>query len=224
MISKFFIDRPVFAAVLSIVIVLAGLVSMGALSIEQYPEIVPPEVVVEVTYPGASAEVIATTVATPLEQEINGVENMIYMRSSNSDAGSMRISVYFDIGTDPDQATIDVNNRVQAALPRLPQEVRDQGVTAQKRSSDQRYRRTQARLRRGRRAFVRCERLLHACLAQAGQDGRMRSHALGRGRGRRSTEFAVRRRQVWRRAHRRRSGFHLHGYYAGAVLGRLSVR
>jgi hydrophobe/amphiphile efflux-1 (HAE1) family protein len=135
MISKFFINRPVFAAVLSIIIVLAGLAAMRILPIEQYPQIVPPEVVVEATYPGASAETIATTVAAPLEQEINGVDNMIYMISSNSDAGTMRLSVYFEIGTDPDQATIDVNNRVQAALPRLPQEVRDQGVTARKRSS-----------------------------------------------------------------------------------------
>jgi len=134
-ISRFFIDRPVFATVLSIVIMLAGLASMYALPVEQYPSIVPPEVVVQARYPGASAQTISETVAAPIEQQVNGVDGMIYMRSASSDAGSMRLSVYFDIGTDPDQATIDVNNRVSAALARLPEEVRQQGVTVQKRSS-----------------------------------------------------------------------------------------
>ena len=135
MISRFFIDRPVFATVLSIVIMLAGLGSMFALPVEQYPSIVPPEVVVQARYPGASAQTISETVAAPIEQQVNGVDGMIYMRSTSSDAGSMRMSVYFDIGTDPDQATIDVNNRVSAALARLPEAVRQQGVTVQKRSS-----------------------------------------------------------------------------------------
>ena len=135
MISRFFIDRPVFATVLSIVIMLAGLASMYALPVEQYPSIVPPEVVVQARYPGASAQTISETVAAPIEQQVNGVDGMIYMRSASSDAGSMRLSVYFDIGTDPDQATIDVNNRVSAALARLPEQVRQQGVTVQKRSS-----------------------------------------------------------------------------------------
>jgi multidrug efflux pump len=121
--------------VLSIVIVLAGLMAMRALPIAQYPEIVPPEVSVSTTYPGASAEVIAETVAAPIEQEINGVENMIYMRSVASASGQLRITVSFAIGTDPDQATIDVNNRVKAAEARLPEEVRRQGVRVQKRSS-----------------------------------------------------------------------------------------
>jgi len=135
MISRFFIDRPVFASVLSIVVVIAGIVAMRALPIAQYPDIVPPEVVVSATYPGASAEVLATTVAAPIEQEINGVENMLYMRSSASSSGQLSLTVTFEIGTDPDQATIDVNNRVQAAEARLPEEVRRQGVTVKKRSS-----------------------------------------------------------------------------------------
>jgi multidrug efflux pump len=135
MISKFFIDRPVFATVLSIVIVLAGLASMFVLPVEQYPQIVPPEVVVSARYPGASAQTISESVAAPLEQQVNGVEDMIHMRSASADSGEMRLSVYFDIGTDPDQATINVNNRVQAALSRLPEIVRQQGVTVQKRSS-----------------------------------------------------------------------------------------
>ncbi len=133
--SRFFIDRPVFAAVISIVIVIAGLVSMRVLPIAQYPEIVPPQVVVSATYPGASAEVVAQTVAAPLEQQINGVENMLYMQSANSGSGTMRLTVTFEIGTDPDQATINVNNRVQRALSSLPEEVTRQGVVVNKQST-----------------------------------------------------------------------------------------
>ncbi|WP_322516078.1 multidrug efflux RND transporter permease subunit [Rhodopseudomonas palustris] len=136
MFSRFFIDRPVFAAVISIGIVLVGLISMRALPIAQYPAIVPPEVRISATYPGASAETIAETVAAPLEQQINGVENMLYMRSTSTGAGTLSISVTFAIGTDPDQATINVNNRVQRATPLLPAEVARQGVVVQKRSSD----------------------------------------------------------------------------------------
>jgi multidrug efflux pump len=135
MFSKFFIERPVFASVISIVITLAGLVAMQILPISQYPEIIPPDVQVQANYPGASAEVIANTVAAPLEQQINGVPNMMYMKSSSANSGSMGLTVTFTIGTDPDQATIDVNNRVQSALARLPEEVRRQGVTVQKRSA-----------------------------------------------------------------------------------------
>ena len=135
MISRFFIARPVFSSVLSLVILLAGLVSMRSLPVAQYPDIVPPEVVVSATYPGANAQTISETVAAPLEQEINGVERMIYMRSTSTSSGSMSLSVSFEIGTDPDQATIDVNNRVAAAEARLPEEVRRQGVTVEKRSS-----------------------------------------------------------------------------------------
>jgi multidrug efflux pump len=134
-ISKFFIDRPVFASVLSIVIVLAGLVAMRALPISQYPQIVPPDVVVTANYPGATAETIASTVAAPLEQQINGVERMIYMRSTSTGSGTMSLTISFEIGTNPDQNAINVNNRVQRALPLLPAEVTRQGVVVQKRST-----------------------------------------------------------------------------------------
>jgi multidrug efflux pump len=121
--SKFFIDRPVFATVVSIVILLAGLLAMRALPIAQYPEIVPPEVVISATYPGASAQTIAETVAAPLEQQVNGVEGMIYMQSTSNGSGSMSLSVLFTNRTNPDQAAINVNNRAQRALPLLPEEV-----------------------------------------------------------------------------------------------------
>ncbi|MDM8348137.1 efflux RND transporter permease subunit [Pseudomonas sp. sp1636] len=135
MLSRFFIDRPIFAAVISIVIMLAGLMAMSALPIAQYPQILPPQVSVSASYSGASAQVIAETVAAPLEQSINGVEGMIYQQS-NSGGNAMSLSVYFEVGTDPDQATIDVNNRVQSALAKLPEEVRRLGVKVEKKSSD----------------------------------------------------------------------------------------
>lgn len=135
MFSKFFIGRPIFATVISLVIVLAGLVSMEVLPVEQYPNIVPTEIQISAVYPGATAEVLADTVAAPLEQEINGVKNMIYMYSSATSQGYLTIGVVFEIGTDPDQATIDVNNKVQAAAAKLPAEVTKQGVTVEQKSN-----------------------------------------------------------------------------------------
>jgi HAE1 family hydrophobic/amphiphilic exporter-1/multidrug efflux pump len=135
MFSRFFIDRPIFAAVLSIFIALAGLAAMRTLPIAQYPEIAPPVVTVQAIYPGASAETIAETVAAPLENQITGVEKMIYMESTSGSNGIAQIQVTFDIGADADQAALNVNNRVKQAEPRLPEEVRRQGVTVQKGSS-----------------------------------------------------------------------------------------
>ena len=135
MFSKFFINRPIFASVISLVIILAGLVSMEVLPVEQYPNIVPTEIQISARYPGATAEVLADTVAAPLEQEINGVKDMIYMYSNATSSGYLTIGVVFDIGTDPDQATIDVNNKVQAATPQLPSEVTKNGVTVEQKSN-----------------------------------------------------------------------------------------
>lgn len=136
MISKFFINRPVFATVISIIISIAGLLAMKNLPVEQYPDIVPPEISVSANYPGASAEVLAETIAAPLEQEINGADNMIYMTSTSSSSGSVNIRVAFEIGTDPDQAQIDVNNRIKVAEIKLPEDVRRQGVKVEKKSSN----------------------------------------------------------------------------------------
>ncbi|HEX7249142.1 MAG TPA: efflux RND transporter permease subunit, partial [Burkholderiales bacterium] len=135
MFSRFFIDRPIFAAVLSVFIVIAGLAAMRTLPIAQYPEIAPPVVTVQAVYPGASATVLEQTVAAPLENQINGVEDMIYMSSTSSANGMVQIQVTFDIGADIDKAALNVNNRVKQAEPRLPLEVRRQGVTVLKGSS-----------------------------------------------------------------------------------------
>src|SRR5918993_1995842 len=135
MISRFFIERPIFAAVLSIFIVIAGLAAMRTLPIAQYPEISPPVVTVRAVYPGASAEILEQTVAAPLENQINGVEDMLYMSSTSASSGVVEIQVTFEIGADADKAALNVNNRVKQAEPRLPQEVRRQGVTVEKGSS-----------------------------------------------------------------------------------------
>src|SRR5690349_12568085 len=135
MISRFFIDRPIFAAVLSIFIVIAGLAAMKVLPISQYPEIAPPVVTVRAIYPGASAATLEQTVAAPLENQITGVENMLYMSSTSTSNGAVQIQVTFEIGADVDKAALNVNNRVKQAEPRLPLEVRRQGVTVEKGSS-----------------------------------------------------------------------------------------
>jgi hydrophobe/amphiphile efflux-1 (HAE1) family protein len=135
MFSRFFIDRPIFAAVLSIFIVLAGLAAMRVLPVAQYPEISPPVVTVTAIYPGASAPVLESTVAAPLENAINGVEGMLYMNSTSSANGMVQIQVTFEIGTDIDKAALNVNNRAKQVEPRLPLEVRRQGVTVEKGSS-----------------------------------------------------------------------------------------
>ncbi|MGW8369981.1 MAG: efflux RND transporter permease subunit, partial [Gammaproteobacteria bacterium] len=135
-ISHFFIDRPIFAGVVSIVFVILGAVSFGRLPIAQYPEIAPPTINVSGQYPGASADVIAATVVSPLEQQINGVENMIYVTSNSTGDGSFSIAVTFELGTDLDVAQVQVQNRVATALPRLPADVRNIGVTVSKASPD----------------------------------------------------------------------------------------
>ena len=132
----FFIDRPIFAAVIAILIIVFGAVAYPGLPVAQYPEIAPPTVVVTATFPGSNAETLATTVAAPLEEQINGVENMIYMSSSATGDGSLSITVTFGQGTDVDQAQVLVQNRVASAEPRLPQQVRELGVTVRKNSPD----------------------------------------------------------------------------------------
>ena len=133
-ISKFFIDRPIFAGVLSILVLLAGVISLFQLPISEYPEVVPPSVVVHAQYPGANPKVIAETVASPLEEQINGVENMLYMQSQANSDGNMTLRITFRLGTDPDKAQQLVQNRVSQALPRLPDDVQRLGVTTIKSS------------------------------------------------------------------------------------------
>ena len=136
MFSRFFIHRPVFAGVMAIVIVLAGLVASQILPVAQFPEIAPPMVTITTNYPGASAETVSRTVAAPIEEQLSGVENLSYFGSSSSSNGALTILATFEPGTDVDQAIFNVNNRVQRALPRLPDEVRRNGVIVQKRSFD----------------------------------------------------------------------------------------
>ncbi|GFK93189.1 Efflux pump membrane transporter BepE [Fundidesulfovibrio magnetotacticus] len=135
MFSKFFIERPVLANVIAVVMMLLGAVSLMRLPVAQYPEITPPTVQVSTSYPGASPEVVAETVAAPLEQQINGVENMLYMSSKSSSDGSYQLNITFEVGTDLDIATVLVQNRANVAIPRLPQDVQRQGLTVNKQST-----------------------------------------------------------------------------------------
>src|SRR5438034_669752 len=134
--SRFFIERPIFAGVLSVLIFVTGLLALRSLPISEYPEVVPPSVVVRAQYPGASPKVVAETVATPIEEAINGVEGMLYMSSQATTDGLMTLTVTFGLGTDPDKAQQLVQNRVAQAEPRLPEEVRTLGVTTIKSSPD----------------------------------------------------------------------------------------
>jgi hypothetical protein len=249
-ISKFFIDRPVFASVLSIVIVLAGLVAMRALPISQYPQIVPPDVVVTANYPGATrAETIASTVAAPLEQQINGVERMIYMRSTSTGSGTMSLTISFEIGTNPDQNAINVNNRVQRALPaaagrgdapgRRGAEALDldpdgddhvvagtalrHGVHQQLRAG-QRDRRAAPSAGRRRCGAVRGLRLFHAHLASARQARAIQPHTRRRRRRDPRAEFPVCGRPLRRRADEEPADLHLLGDDARPAGRSLAVR
>ncbi|HTN77613.1 MAG TPA: efflux RND transporter permease subunit, partial [Pirellulaceae bacterium] len=136
MFSRFFIDHPIFANVIAIVTMIVGGVAVYGLPIEQYPEITPPTVRVSAMFPGANAQVVSDTVASPVEQQVNGVEGMLYMSSTCSSDGSYSLTVTFEIGTDLDQAQVLVQNRVAIAEPQLPEEVRRQGVTVKKQSTN----------------------------------------------------------------------------------------
>lgn len=136
MFSKFFINRPIFATVLALIIVVAGLVTLNILPVAQFPDITPPTVQVSAVYPGANAETVAQTVGIPIEQQVNGVDGMLYMSSTSSSSGAYSLTITFAVGTDIDMATVQVQNRVSVAQSSLPEPVVVQGVTVQKQSSN----------------------------------------------------------------------------------------
>ena len=131
MAGNLFIKRPKFAIVISIAIILAGLISLTTLPLEEYPSITPPQVIVSATYSGASSDVITSTIAAPIELQLNGIEDMLYM-SSESKNGSYKLTLYFDVGADPDMALVNVQNQLQLVQPRLPEEVKRYGLTVKK--------------------------------------------------------------------------------------------
>ena len=128
MFSQYFIDKPRFAGVISIIMILLGLLAIAVMPVSQYPQITPPQIVVSTTYPGASAQVLVDTVAVPIENQINGVENMLYMSSTSDDNGSYTLQITFDVGTDPDIAQVKVQNRLQQVMSQLPALVVQEGV------------------------------------------------------------------------------------------------
>src|SRR5258708_8357956 len=134
--SRFFIERPTVRSVIAIIITLAGLVAFQVLPVPQSPEIAPPTVTITAAVPGASAETVSRTVAAPIEEQLSGVEGLLYFQSTSSSNGTLTITCTFEVGTDVNNATIQVNNRVQIALPRLPDDVKRTGVVVQKRSVD----------------------------------------------------------------------------------------
>src|SRR6476620_10491725 len=132
MISRFFIDRPIFASVLSVIITLTGAIALLSLPVAQYPRITPPGVVIAISYPGANAQVVADTVAAPIEQQVSGVPGMLYMSSQSGNDGSYSLTVTFDVGTDLNTNLVMVQNRVTLAMPQLPTAVQRQGITIRK--------------------------------------------------------------------------------------------
>src|SRR6266567_6123326 len=136
MISRFFIDRPIFATVLSVVLTLTGGIALFQLPVAQYPRITPPGVTISINYPGASSQVVAETVAAPIEQQVNGVPGMLYMSSQMGNDGTYSLTVTFDIGVDLKTALVMVQNRVALAMPQLPTQVQNQGITIRKKTPD----------------------------------------------------------------------------------------
>ncbi len=136
MIARFFIDRPIFAAVLSVVVTLAGALAVASLPVSQYPKVTPPTIQIDCNYPGASAQVVSETIAAPIEQQVNGVEDMLYMTSQCTSDGTYTLTVTFKSGTDLNLAQVRVQNRVNLAFPQLPEVVRATGITTRKRSPE----------------------------------------------------------------------------------------